>query len=123
MANFISELKKRKVFSSSAIYLGTAFVILQVAQVLVPALNIPDWTNSFIVVLLMLGFPVVVILSWIFDISEGQIVKTVTEKSTEDDNLTDDTKPALGYSKSIIFGIASRLFIPVNDPDFVKIPS
>ena len=114
MANFISELKKRKVFSSSAIYLGTAFVILQVAQVLVPALNIPDWTNSFIVVLLMLGFPVVLILSWIFDISEGHIVKTVTEKSSEDDNLADDTKPALGYSKSIVFGIMITTILSVT---------
>ena len=86
MPNFISELKKRKVFSSSAIYLGTAFIILQVAQVLIPALHIPDWTTSFIVVLLMLGFPVVLILSWIYDISEGHIVKTVAEKSSEDDN-------------------------------------
>ena len=114
MSNFISELKKRKVFSSSAIYLGTAFVILQVAQVLIPALNIPDWTISFIVVLLMLGFPVVLILSWIYDISDGQIVKSVTEKSSEDDNLADDTKSALGYSKSIVFGIIITTILSVT---------
>ena len=114
MPNFISELKKRKVFSSSAIYLGTAFVILQVAQVLVPALNIPDWTNSFIVVLLMLGFPVVLLLSWIYDISDGHIVKNVTEKSLEDDNLEDDIKPALGYSKSMVFGIIIATILSVT---------
>ena len=105
MANFISELKKRKVFSSSAIYLGTAFVILQVAQVLIPALNIPNWTLSFIVLLLLFGFPVVLILSWIYDISDGNFVKTVSEKSSEEDNLADDIQPALGYSKSSVFGI------------------
>ena len=85
MPNLISELKKRKVFSSSAIYLGTAFFIMQGADILIPALNIPNWTISFIVVLLILGFPVVLILSWIYDISDGNFVKTVSEKSSEED--------------------------------------
>ena len=114
MPNLISELKKRKVFSSSAIYLGTAFVTLQVAEILIPALNIPDWTISFIVVLLMLGFPVVLLLSWIYDISDGHIVKNVTEKSLEDDNLEDDIKPALGYSKSVVFGIIITTILSVT---------
>ena len=76
MANIFTELKKRKVFNSAAIYLATAFVILQVAQIIIPALHIPSWTLSFIVVLLILGFPIVVIFSWIYDVSDDGVVKT-----------------------------------------------
>ena len=68
MPNIFTELKKRKVFNSAAIYLATAFVILQVLGIIIPALQIPSWTLSFIVVLLILGFPIVVIFSWIYDI-------------------------------------------------------
>ena len=62
MANIFTELKKRKVFNSAAIYLATAFILLQAAQILIPALKIPEWTISFLVVLAILGFPVVIII-------------------------------------------------------------
>ena len=70
MPNIIAELKKRKVFNSAAIYLATAFILLQAAQIIIPALQIPEWTISFLVVLTILGFPVVIIISWIYDISD-----------------------------------------------------
>ena len=71
MPSFITELKKRKVFNSAAIYLATAFVILQAAQIIIPALLIPEWTIRLLVVLAILGFPVIIILSWIYDVGDG----------------------------------------------------
>ena len=69
MPNILGELKKRKVFNSAAIYLATAFVLLQAAQIIIPALKIPDWTISFLVVLAILGFPIVIIILQIFIIN------------------------------------------------------
>ena len=76
MPNIIAELKKRKVFNSAAIYLATAFVLLQAAQIIIPALKIPAWTISFLVVLAILGFPVVIIISWIYNIILRLLFKT-----------------------------------------------
>ena len=77
MPSFIAELKKRKVFNSAAIYLATAFIILQAAGIIIPALLIPDWVLRLLVVLAILGFPVVIVLSWIYDISDEGLVKTI----------------------------------------------
>ena len=108
MPNLISELKKRKVFSSSAIYLGTAFIILQVASIIIPALLIPDWVFRLLVVLAILGFPIVVVLSWIYDISDSGFVKTESEKT----ETVEETQTA-GMSKSSLVGILTTIIITI----------
>jgi len=108
MPNIIAELKKRKVFNSSAIYLATAFVLLQAAQIIIPALQIPKWTISFLVVLAILGFPVMIIFSWIYDISEKGLVKTDDAIS-----ITDEKLPPSGISKSSLMGIVASIVISI----------
>jgi TolB-like protein len=103
MPNFIDELKKRKVFNSAAIYLATAFILLQAATIIIPALKIPEWTISFLVVLAILGFPVVIIISWIYDISDEGFVKTETES---------DIEPS-GMQKSSMIGILTTIVITI----------
>jgi TolB-like protein/Tfp pilus assembly protein PilF len=74
---FWQELKRRKVTRVITIYAAAAFVILQLVEILAPSLRLPEWTMSFILVLLIIGFIITVIVSWIYDIHpEGGIVKT-----------------------------------------------
>ena len=103
MPNFIDELKKRKVFNSAAIYLATAFILLQAATIIIPALKIPEWTISFLVVLAILGFPVVIIISWIYDISDEGFVKTETESDIEPSRM----------QKSSMIGILTTIVITI----------
>ena len=105
MPSFITELKKRKVFNSAAIYLATAFVILQAAQIIIPALLIPEWTLRLLVVLAILGFPVIIILSWIYDVGDKGIVKTDSTKSNDDHET--------GMAKSSIMGIIASIAITI----------
>jgi len=105
MPSFITELKKRKVFNSAAIYLATAFVILQAAQIIIPALLIPEWTLRLLVVLAILGFPVIIILSWIYDVGEKGIVKT--------DPIKSDDGHEAGMAKSSILGIIASIAITI----------
>ena len=86
MPNIIAELKKRKVFNTAAIYLATSFLILQAAAILIPALLIPDWTISFMVVLVILGFPVMLIFSWIYDVTPDGVIRTDKDKSLGNTN-------------------------------------
>ena len=108
MPNFISELKKRKVFNSAAIYLATAFVILQAAQIIIPALLIPEWTLRLLVVLAILGFPIVIILSWIYDVSDQGIIKTDTIQSNKENEVHD-----LRMTKTSIIGIIASISITI----------
>ena len=77
--NYIQELKRRKVFKSAGFYAFSAFIIMQVATFIVPALRLPEWTNTLILVLLLLGFPIAMIFAWIYDRTPEGIVKTVKD--------------------------------------------
>ena len=76
LIKFWQELKRRKVFKVIAMYAATAFILLQLADILAPALSLPLWTTTLVTFLLALGFPVAVIFAWIFDLTPEGIKKT-----------------------------------------------
>lgn len=88
LAQFWQELKRRKVIRVITVYAASAFVILELTDIVAPSLGLPEWTLNLIIVLLCIGFIITVIISWIYDIHpEGGIVKTepahkVTEEET-----------------------------------------
>lgn len=51
------ELKRRKVVRAAVVYAATAFVVLQVADIILPGLGVPAWGMSLVVVLTLLGLP------------------------------------------------------------------
>jgi len=73
---FFAELKRRRVFRVMAVYGGVGFVIIQIAELIVPALLLPDWTYRFITLLLLLGFPIAVILAWAFEVTPEGVKRT-----------------------------------------------
>jgi adenylate cyclase len=76
MTRLVEELKRRRVVQVALVYLAAAFVVLQVADILVPALHLPAWTVTLIVVLLALGFIVAIMLSWVVDLTPDGVVTT-----------------------------------------------
>ena len=81
---FWKELKRRNVPRVLAIYAGTAFVILEAADIIFPRWGLPDWTVNLVLYLLLLGAVITVILSWIYDLSPKGIVKTAPEEEEGD---------------------------------------
>lgn len=77
----VEELKRRKVFRVLASYAVVVFVIMQLVEILFPIFNFPQWTQQFTVILLLLGFPVAAIFSWIFDKTPDGFIKTGKIKS------------------------------------------
>lgn len=71
------ELKRRKVFRVLAMYAATAFIILEASDIMLPRLGLPDWTVTFVIILIIIGFPITAIVSWIFDITPEGLMKTV----------------------------------------------
>ena len=66
--SLVAELKQRKVFRVAAAYAVVAWLLIQVVATVGPALKLPDWTLTFTVVLAALGFPVALVLAWVFDV-------------------------------------------------------
>ncbi|MEE9464155.1 MAG: hypothetical protein V3W14_01100, partial [Candidatus Neomarinimicrobiota bacterium] len=76
LSTLIDELRRRRVFRVAAFYGGIAFVIVQIIDGTFALMGVPEWVGRVMVVLLALGFPVSMILAWVFDITEGGIVRT-----------------------------------------------
>jgi TolB-like protein/Tfp pilus assembly protein PilF len=76
---FLRELRRRKVTRVAVVYAATAFVVVQAADIMLARLAVPDWAISFIVVLVILGFPVALVLAWALELTpDGVRVTTAT---------------------------------------------
>jgi len=73
---FFDELKRRKVIRLIVVYIVAAMVILQGADVLIPALALPDWVLRLVALLLILGFPLAAIMAWHFEWTPDGLKRT-----------------------------------------------
>ena len=88
LKKYISELKRRHVFKSAIAYLVIAWLIAQVASIVLPTFNAPPYFMKGLLFLLALGFPVNLIFAWIYDITPDGITKTKDlEAKTENSAL------------------------------------
>jgi TolB-like protein len=65
----LSELRRRNVFRMAVLYLGAAWLVMQVVDVLEDPLRLPDWTGGALLAVLAVGFPIAVVLSWFFEVT------------------------------------------------------
>jgi TolB-like protein len=73
MGSFLDELKRRRVYRVAIVYAAVAFVIWQAAEIAVPALQLPEWALTLVVLLTIAGFPIAVVLAWAFDITPAGV--------------------------------------------------
>ena len=74
--SLIAELKRRRVFRVLVGYGVVSFAVLQVIEPIMHALRLPDPVLTYCVIALALGFPIVVVLAWAFDVNAGGIERT-----------------------------------------------
>ena len=55
--SLFSELKRRNIFKVAVAYLALGWVLVQITDVVVPALNLPDTLNSIVVYIGIIGLP------------------------------------------------------------------
>jgi TolB-like protein/Tfp pilus assembly protein PilF len=73
---FFAELKRRRVFRVMAVYGIVGFVLLQLVDLAVPALLLPEWTYRFVALILLLGFPVAIVLAWALEMTPEGVRRT-----------------------------------------------
>ena len=69
MGKLFEELKRRKVFRVAAVYAVVGWLLIQVADVVLPTFGAPDWVSQTLIFLFILGFPIAVILSWAYEVT------------------------------------------------------
>jgi TolB-like protein/Tfp pilus assembly protein PilF len=74
--NFFVELKRRKVYKVAVAYVVAGWALSQgIAQVF-PVFDVPNWVVRLLVMLIILGLPVALVLTWMFEITSEGILRT-----------------------------------------------
>lgn len=74
MRDLFTELKRRSVFRVGGAYAVVAWILIEVSDTIFPRLGLPDWTVTLVIVLLLLGFPLALFLSWAYELTpRGQL--------------------------------------------------
>ncbi len=92
LSHFWSEVKRRNVHRSLAIYAGTAFIILEACSLIFPRWGLPDRSIDLVLWLLILGAFINVIISWIYDITPQGMQRTKPMQEQEDVAIQSDSK-------------------------------
>jgi hypothetical protein len=81
--SIFEQLKQRNVFRVGAMYLVAGWILLQFGEVMIEIMALPLWIGRALVVLLALGFPFVVLLAWVFDVSTQGLVRADNDDVSE----------------------------------------
>jgi TolB-like protein/thioredoxin-like negative regulator of GroEL len=74
--SFFSELRKRKVVQTAAIYGAVAWGVTEIVVTVVEQLFLPQWVSTLAVIGFVVGFPVTMLLAWTFDLTSQGLQRT-----------------------------------------------
>ncbi len=76
LKKYIEELKRRNVFKPAIAYLVVAWLIVQVADIFLPTFDAPPYIMKTLIFFLVIGFPLLLIIAWVYDLTPEGIKKT-----------------------------------------------
>lgn len=118
--SFIKELRRRNVFRVAFAYAIASWMLIEVSSTTFPLLRLPEWTATFVTVLLMIGFPLALILAWALELTpDGIKLEKDVDRSA---SIRQVTGRKLDYIIICILGIALIMlavdrFMPTADTD------
>jgi len=116
---FLDELRRRKVLRVAVVYAAVGWLLTEVSSVVFPALMLPPWTVQLVVLLILLGFPLVIVLTWVFDITPAGIERTgeLAGPAAEDAGSQAATRSGqqLHVPPTIDEAVASIAVLPFDD--------
>ena len=72
----LKELRRRGVIQVGMAYVVLSWLTIQVADVILPAFEAPDWVMKVLIILLAVGFPITLVISWVFDFTGKGFTRT-----------------------------------------------
>jgi hypothetical protein len=73
---FFAELKRRKVYSVAVTYGVVGWLLIQVVTQVFPPFEIPNWAQRLVILAILLGFPIALVLAWVYDFTRQGIKRT-----------------------------------------------
>ncbi|MFK8053625.1 MAG: hypothetical protein AB8F65_11680 [Woeseiaceae bacterium] len=112
--HFIEELKRRNVFRVAAAYAIASWVIIQVAETVFPRIGMPDWIVTFVIIAVVIGFPIALIIGWVFELTPDGVHKSneieITESVTASTGKKLDRLIIASLAVLIVLLLSERIF-------------
>lgn len=123
--SFYGELKRRNVVRVGVAYAIVAWLLIQLAGALEPALLLPDWVDRVVAVFVIIGFPIVLIFAWAFELTPEGI--KLTKDVNPDESITPTTGKKLEHTTIALLGVlvlffVAREFLPMSGSDDSGVP-
>lgn len=74
--SILRELIRRRVLRAAGGYIVVSWVLVQVASIVLPEFNAPNWSMRALIILLTVGFPLAILLAWTIDITASGLRRT-----------------------------------------------
>lgn len=110
VARFFKEVWRRNVFHVAIPYGIGSWLLIQIADTILPAFDTPPWVFRAMLITLAVGFPIAIIIAWIFDISPKGLIRTSDQDSEPADSATSEeqAEPEPLPSMSLELGASER---------------
>src|SRR3989441_10505223 len=109
---FFVELKRRNVYRAAVLYGMSAWLLAQITTQIFPFFNVPNSAVRFVIIALVLGFPIAMALSWIYELTPQGIVRT------------EDVDPATQrqFGRKVDFVISGVLLLVIGMLVYQRLP-
>jgi adenylate cyclase len=117
MRPILKELRERNVIKVALVYLAAGWVLMQIVDVMFPALGLPPWALTLVASLLIIGFPVALVLAWALDLTPDGIRRAPASGAIADiaeDSEQDRASPVAGKNDSAPKSIAVLPFADMS---------
>jgi TolB-like protein/Flp pilus assembly protein TadD len=81
--SLLGQFYQRKVMRVGLAYIVVGWLLMQIGEVTFEALTLPPWALSFLIAIIVLGFPIALMLAWAFEVTPEGIVKDPADKADE----------------------------------------
>ncbi len=109
LKNLIQELKRRNVFKVATAYIIAGWLIIQIVSSVFPVFKFPAWTSQFVIILVLIGFPIAIILAWAFELTPDGVKRT--GEVPEEHSITQTTGKKLNNAFLVLLSLAVLLLL------------
>jgi len=117
--SFVAQLRHRQVFKVATIYAVSAWPLIQIADLAVPALGLPDSVMTVLLQVFLVGFPASLIFSWLYNFTSKGIVrvnKDETQENIQQVNLKTTLSIAGTLALAVVVTLAFQLWSEGQTP-------
>ena len=126
VGRFLAELKRRKVYRTTAGYAAGAFIVWQAADIAFPAFGLPATAMQPVVIFAIAGFPVAIVLAWLFEVTPQReaapVASTAAPVSPEPVNQATPSTRLSGIGRGMRIAVLSLVVLGCGGIAYTVIP-